>query len=100
MRPPREPTIAPIVKIISNDCGREVARELNRKRRGKSFCQVDRRRQRCQLRPDMTFGNQKWRGAAPALIIRLEINMSLGKEGNIVEFNHVTEIRRRREPRV
>jgi len=39
-------------------------------RSGKSFCQVERARHRGHESPDITFGNQKWVGAAPILIIR------------------------------
>lgn len=51
-------------------------------RRGKSFCQVDRIRHIGHDRPDITFGNQKWAGAAPDLIIRPSRINHLGGRGD------------------
>lgn len=51
--------MAPKMKMMRRGWGRVEIRLLNRNIRGKIFCQVERRRQRCQFRPDMTVGNQK-----------------------------------------
>lgn len=81
--------------------GLRVVRLLNRNIRGKIFCQVESRRQRCQLRPDITLGNQKWSGAAPAFIISPEITRSLGRSmGRLVELTHEAPVSRRRDPKV
>ena len=48
----------------------EVFRRNERPRRGKTFCQVERRAHIGQESPDMTPGNQRCVGAAPSLVIR------------------------------
>jgi len=44
---------------------------------GAIFCQVVRRMQECQFIELMTWGNQKWKGAAPILIESLIIMSSV-----------------------
>ena len=61
--------------------GRAVSRRKNRHKRGKSFCHVERIRQSGHLRPAITFGNQKWRGAAPNFSISPRRRSHLGSIG-------------------
>lgn len=70
--------------------------------RGNSFCHVVRIRQICHWRPDMTFGNQKWTGAAPSLIMRPRwINHFEGTGGRAGEaFRQRTPVMRSIEPRI
>ena len=56
-------------------------RRKNRDSSGKSFCQVARVRQRGHERPAITFGNQKWRGAAPSFVIRPRSRNHFGRSG-------------------
>jgi len=69
-RPMRAAMSAPEVRRIRRGAGARDWRIRKRDRRGNSFCQVDRMRQRRQVRPAITLGNQKWVGAAPTLVIR------------------------------
>lgn len=68
-RPPIAPIMAPSEKISSRGVGEIDDIRFRRKRSGNSFCHVVRRRQIGQVKPVITLGNQKCRGAAPALII-------------------------------
>lgn len=38
--------------------------------KGAIFCQVNKINEEFQLIPSITFGNQKWKGAIPVLIIK------------------------------
>lgn len=42
---------------------------------GISFCHVDKTKQIFQDNEDIIFGNQKWNGAIPSLIIILDIRI-------------------------
>jgi hypothetical protein len=74
---------------------------LNRNSRGNSFCQVDKRRHKCQFKPDITLGNQKWRGAAPAFIINLRAIISFGRaRWGSDKLDQTALVNKSREPRV
>lgn len=74
---------------------------LNRKSAGKSFCQVVRIRHEGQLRPDITFGNQKCRGAAPSFIMRPRNTETSGRWGEGWGIDsQIPPPRRRKEPRI
>jgi len=44
---------------------------------GAIFCHVNIKVQLIQFKPSITSGNQKWKGAAPILIKRLEFNIKI-----------------------
>lgn len=70
MRPERALIIAPKDRRRIVGVGVRVFRRKRRQRRGNSFCHVARIIHKGHDRPAMTFGNQRWAGAAPNLIIR------------------------------
>ncbi len=72
---------APQDKRIAMGVGAAELRRKNKDRRGNSFCQVDRIMHRGQERPVMTFGNQKWVGAAPSFVISPRSRSHLGSRG-------------------
>jgi len=80
-RPEWAAIMAPAARIMRSAVGWWEFKRKNKQRMGKSFCQVDRIRHIGQDRPDITFGNQKWAGAAPALIIRPSRMNHLGGRG-------------------
>jgi len=77
--PPRPPISAFIEAININN--KELINEVNENRisKGISFCHVINIKHLSQFKPDITFGNQKWQGAIPSLIIRPKIRIVGGK---------------------
>lgn len=70
--------ISPPVKAVIREKSRRGAAPENIKHSrtsGPSFCQVDNIKQVSQWDDDITWGNQKWKGAAPSLIRRLIISI-------------------------
>ncbi len=57
-------------------------RRKNKVKSGKSFCHVDKITHIGQVSPGSTFGNQKWAGAAPALVINPRKINHLGRRGD------------------
>lgn len=72
--------MAPPANRIRRCVGLREFRRKNILRRGNNFCQVDRIRHIGHERPAITFGNQKWAGATPALVIRPNKTNHLGSK--------------------
>lgn len=62
LRPPIDPIK---VEAIINKKIASENREYDRIIRGANFCQVNKSKEFNQDNPSITFGNQKWKGAAP-----------------------------------
>lgn len=91
--PPIPPTIAPIVptSIKTNVFGGKGM--WIRSQIGIIFCQVVKRRHNIHLRLDITFGSQKWQGAAPALVKSLNKKSIKGVSGGINRSSFVENVK-------
>jgi len=70
-----------VARIASIDVVLDEFKRKNRNSKGNNFCHVERMMHRGQDKPAITFGNQKWRGAAPNFVIKPTRRSHLGRSG-------------------